>query len=128
MDYPNLFRNTKTIAMVGLSDNKERYSYKVASYLMTHNFKIIPVNPNITSVFGVKSYRSLLDIKEPVDIVDIFRRSEFVASIVDEAIKIKAKTIWMQEGVEDAIAATKARAAGLTVVMNMCIMKTHLLK
>ena len=128
MDYPNLFRNTKTIAMVGLSDNKERYSYKVASYLMTHNFKIIPVNPNIASVFGVKSYHSLLDIKEPVDIVDIFRRSEFVASIVDEAIKIKAKTIWMQEGVEDAIAATKARAAGLTVVMNMCIMKTHLLK
>jgi len=125
MDYSNLFDNTKTIAVVGLSDNKERYSYQVAEYLLNKGFKIIPVNPNIKTVFGLKSYPSLLDIKEPIDVVDIFRRSEFVAPIVDEAIKIGAKTIWMQEGVSDEVAAQAARSAGITVVMNMCMMKAH---
>ena len=125
MDYSNLFDNTKTIAVVGLSDNKERYSYQGAEYLLNKGFKIIPVNPNIKTVFGLKSYPSLLDIKEPIDVVDIFRRSEFVAPIVVAAIKIGAKTIWMQEGVSDEVAAQTARSAGITVVMNMCMMKIH---
>ncbi|MBI5127685.1 CoA-binding protein [Candidatus Roizmanbacteria bacterium] len=125
MNYSDFFKTIKTIAVVGLSDKKDRYSYQVAEYLMNQGFKIIPVNPNITSFFGLKSYASLSEIKESVDVVDIFRRSEFVAPIVDEAIKIRAKTVWMQEGVEDASAAQKARAAGLTVVMNVCMMKKH---
>ncbi len=125
MNYSNFFKTIKTIAVVGLSDNPDRYSYQVAEYLMNQGFKIIPVNPNIDSVFGLKSYSSLSEIKEPVDVVDIFRRSEFVGPIVNEAIKIKAKTVWMQEGVEDAVAAAKARAAGLIVLMNVCMMKKH---
>ena len=125
MDFQNFFKNIKTIAIVGLSDKPERYSYQVAEYLKAQGFNIIPVNPNVESVFGLKSYISLSEIKEPVDVVDIFRRSEFVASIVDEAIKIGAKSVWMQEGVTDEQAAAKARASGLTVIMNMCMMKKH---
>lgn len=119
------FKKIKTIAVVGLSDKPERYSYHVAKYLRKQGLKIIPVNPNINTVFGLKSFKSLKDIKEPVDVVDIFRKSEFVEPIVDEAIKIGAKTIWMQEGVINEKAAAKARAAGLTVIMNMCMMKEH---
>lgn len=125
MNYSNFFNKIKTIAVVGLSDKKNRYSYQVAEYLKNKGFKIIPVNPNIQSVFGLKSYKNLSEIKEPVDVVDIFRRSEFVAPIVDEAIKVGAKAVWMQEGVEDVSAASRARTAGLTVVMNVCMMKKH---
>ncbi|KKQ24219.1 MAG: CoA-binding protein [Candidatus Roizmanbacteria bacterium GW2011_GWC2_37_13] len=125
MNYPDFYKNIKTIAIVGLSDKSDRPSYKVCKYLMEHGFKIIPVNPNIESVFGLKSFQNLKDIKEPIDVVDIFRKSEFVEPIVDEAIKIGAKSIWMQEGVVNEVAAAKARSAGLTVVMNMCMMKEY---
>lgn len=125
MNYPDFFKKIKTIAVVGLSDKKNRYSYQVAEYLKKKGFKIIPVNPNIESVFGLKSYKSLLEIKEPVDVVNIFRRSEFIGPIVEEAIKIGAKAVWMQEGVSDEAAAAKARAAGLQVIMNICMMKFH---
>ncbi len=125
MNYADFFKGIKTIAVVGLSDNPERYSYQVAEYLMKHGFKIIPVNPNIESVFGLKSYNSLSEINELVDAVDIFRKSEFVGPIVDEAIKIKAKAVWMQEGVSDEKGATKARNAGLVVFENLCMMKEH---
>lgn len=119
------FKKIKTIAIVGLSDKPDRPSYKVGQYLLEQGFKIFPVNPNVEEVFGLKSFKSLKEIKEPVDIVDIFRKSEFVEPIVDEAIKIGAKAVWMQEGVVNEKAAAKARSAGLTVVMNMCMMKEH---
>jgi predicted CoA-binding protein len=125
MNYPGFFNKIKTIAIVGLSDDPSRPSFEVGKYLMDHGFKVIPVNPNIDNFLGIKSYRSLSDIKETVDVVDIFRRSEFVEPIVDEAIKIGAKTIWMQEGITNKKAADKAQTSGLTVVMDMCMMKTH---
>jgi len=125
MNFVNFYKTIKTIAIVGLSDKPDRPSYQVGKYLLNHGFKIIPVNPNIERVFGLKSFKSLKDIKEPVDVVDIFRKSEFVEPIVDEAIKIRAKAIWMQEGIENVKAAEKARKAGLVVVMNMCLMKEH---
>lgn len=125
MNYPNFFNNIKSIAIVGLSDNPEKPSFEVGKYLMSKGFKIFPVNPNVENFLGIKSYKTLSDIKEKIDVVDIFRRPEFVAQIVDEAIKIGAKTVWMQEGISDEKAAAKARAAGLTVVMNMCMMKEY---
>ena len=97
MNFSNFYKNIKSIAIVGLSDNPERPSYKVAKYLITQGFKIFPVNPNIDSFLGIKSYKSLSDINEKIDVVDIFRKSEFVGSIVDEAVSIGAKNIWMQE-------------------------------
>lgn len=121
----HIYNTSKTIAIVGLSDEPERPSLQVANYLQSIGFKIIPVNPNISDVLGQKSYASLLDIPEKVDIVNIFRRSEYVSEIVDQAIAISAKTIWMQEGISDKLAAQKARSAGLEVVMGMCMMKTH---
>jgi len=119
------FKEIKSIAIVGLSDNPERPSYEVGKYLISKGFKIFPINPNIDNFLGIKSYKTLSDIKDKIDVVDIFRKSEFVGPIVDEAIKIGAKSIWMQEGVIDEVSANKARSAGLTVVMNMCIMKQH---
>lgn len=119
------FRKIKSIAIVGLSDNPERPSYEVGKYLISEGFKIFPVNPNIDNFLGIKSYKTLSDIKEKIDVVDIFRKSEFVGPIVDEAIKIGAKAIWMQEGVIDEVSAAKARTAGLTVIMNLCMMKQH---
>ncbi|MDO9028104.1 MAG: CoA-binding protein [Candidatus Roizmanbacteria bacterium] len=119
------FKKIKTIAIVGLSDNPDRPSYKVGKYLLEQGFKIFPVNPNIDNFLGIKSYKNLSEIKESIDIVDIFRKSEFVEPIVDEAIKIGAETIWIQEGIENVKAAEKARSAGLTVIMNACIMKKH---
>ena len=119
------FKKIKTIAIVGLSDKPDRPSYKVGKYLLGKGFEIFPVNPNIENFLEIKSYKTLSDIKEKIDVVDIFRRSEFVEPIVKEAIKIGAKTIWMQEGVINENAATRARSAGLTVVMNICMMKEH---
>ena len=119
------FKKIKTIAIVGLSDKPDRPSYKVGKYLVDNNFKIFPVNPNIDNFLGIKSYKTLSNIKEKIDVIDIFRKSELVELIIDEAIKIGAKVIWMQEGVINENAATKARSAGLTVVMNMCMMKAH---
>ena len=125
MNFSNFYKNIRSIAIVGLSDDPERPSFQVGKYLMDQGFKIFPVNPHIDNFLGIKSYKTLLEIKEKIDVVDIFRKSEFVKAIVDESIKIGAKHIWMQEGVVDKQAAKKARTAGLTVVMNMCMMKEH---
>ena len=120
-----IYQNIKIIAVVGLSDNEARPSYEVASYLKNQGYKIIPVNPMIGEWRGEKSYPSLSDIPGPVDVVDVFRKSEFVDEIVEQAIKIGAKVVWMQEGVVNETAAQKGRAAGLTVVMDQCMMKEH---
>ncbi len=121
-----ILRNSRTIAVVGLSTNPERPSYIVASYLKEHGYKIIPVNPNEKTILRRKSYPDLASIPEKVDVVDIFRRSEDVPPIVREAINIGAKTIWMQEGVINKEAAAEARKAGLKVVMNKCMRKQHI--
>jgi predicted CoA-binding protein len=120
-----MLENAKTIAVVGLSDNPERTSNRVARYMQERGYKIIPVNPTIKESLGEKAYPSLRDIPEKVDIVNIFRRSEDVPPIVDDAIAIKAKGIWMQEGIADENAAEKAQLAGLKVVMDSCIMVQH---
>jgi uncharacterized protein len=123
--YAEILRSAKVIAVVGLSGRRFRPSYGVSEYMQSAGYRIIPVNPNESEVLGEKAYASLDDIPEPIDIVDIFRRPEFVPDIVDAAIRIGAKVIWMQEGVEHAEAARKAAAAGLTVIMDRCILKEH---
>jgi len=125
MRMEQIFANCRTIAVVGLSSRKFRPSYGVAQYMQSAGYRIIPVNPGETEVLGEKAYASLEEAPEKVDIVNVFRRSEFVPPIVDAAIRIGAKVIWMQEGVEHEEAAEKARAAGLTVVMDRCILKEH---
>lgn len=124
-DLINLYTTPKIIAIVGLSDKPERPSYEVASYLKSLGHHIIPVNPNIQEVLGEQSFASLLDIPIKVDVVDIFRRPEFVPEIVDEAIKIGADWIWMQEGITSPQAAAKAHSHGIKVVQDMCMKKTH---
>jgi len=116
----------KTIAIVGVSDKPDRDSYIVAEYLLNQGYKIIPVNPNIDSIFGLKSYPDLLSIPDEIDIVDIFRRPEFVEEIVDQAIQKRAKVVWMQLGVINEKAAQKAEKAGLKVIMNKCIKVEHM--
>jgi predicted CoA-binding protein len=118
-----LLATAKTIAVVGLSAKKYRASYGVSETLQESGYRIFPVNPNEAEVLGEKCYTSLEDIPEKIDIVDIFRRSEFVPEIVDAAIRSGARAIWMQEGVEDEPAAERARRAGLFVVMDRCIAK-----
>jgi predicted CoA-binding protein len=120
-----LLKNARTIAVVGLSNHRWRPSYGVSEYMRSVGYRIIPVNPCETEVLGEKAYASLDEIPDPVDIVDIFRRPEFVPDIVDAAIRIGAKCVWMQEGVVHEEAAAKARAAGLEVVMDRCILKEH---
>ncbi len=115
----------RTVAVVGASPDPERPSYKVASYLMEHGYHIIPVNPNAQEILGKTSYPDLSSIPEAVEVVDIFRRPEAVPPIVDEAIKIGAKVVWMQEGIINEEAATKAREAGLLEVMDKCMRKEH---
>jgi predicted CoA-binding protein len=126
----DLLKRSKTIAVVGLSDNPLRPSYGVSAYMQSHGYRIIPVNPKIDACLGEKSYATLLDIRpkdmpEKIDIVNIFRRPEFVAEIVDQAIQLKVPAIWMQEGVAHQEAARKALAAGILVVMDRCILKEH---
>ncbi len=111
-------RNSKTIAVVGLSDNPERPSFGVSRYMQEQGYRIIPVNPMIEEALGEKSYPDLKSIPEPIDMVDIFRRSELVGPVVDEAIEVGAKYIWMQDGVINEEAAAKAEAAGIPVIMN----------
>lgn len=120
-----LLENSQTIAVVGLSANSERISYLVARYMQEHGYKIIPVNPNITEVLGEKGYASLRDIPYKVDIVNVFRHSEDVPPVADDAIAIRSKALWMQEGIVNEPAARKAQAAGLKVVMDRCIMVEH---
>jgi len=111
-------RNSKTIAVVGLSDNPERASFGVAKYLQAKGYRIIPVNPMVSEVLGEKSYPDLKSVPETIDMVDIFRRSELVPPVVDEAIEVGAKYVWMQDGVIHPEAAAKAEAAGIPVVMD----------
>lgn len=116
--------NYKTIAVVGISDDPTRPSHYVAGFLAKHGYNIIPVNPKLTDWEGRKCYPDLLSIPVKVDVVDIFRRPEAVPPIVDEAIAIKAKAVWMQEGIVNEESAAKARDAGIEVVMDKC-MKTE---
>lgn len=120
-----LLKTAKNIAVVGLSSNPLRPSHGVSAYMQSHGYRIIPVNPNIDECLGQKAYRSLLDVPEKIDIVNIFRRSEFVEKVVDEAIQLKVPAIWMQEDVIHEKAADKARQAGIFVVMDRCILKDH---
>lgn len=120
-----VLQSAKTIAVVGLSSSPLRPSYGVAAYLQSHGYRIIPVNPTIKGALGEKAYPSLRDVPEKIDIVDIFRRPDNVPPIVDDAIAIQAPVIWMQEGVVHEEAAAKARAAGIFVVMDLCILKEH---
>ena len=122
---PEILKSAHTIAVVGLSSNPMRPSNGVSEYMQRAGYRVIPVNPNETAVLGEKSYQRLEDVPEKIDIVDVFRRPEFVAGIVESAIKIGAKAVWMQEGVVDEAAADRARAAGLNVVMDKCILKEH---
>ena len=120
-----ILRDAHTIAVVGLSNKKFRPSYGVAEYMQGAGYRIIPVNPNETEVLGEKCYARLEDIPEKVDVVDIFRRSETVLEVVEAAIRIGARWIWMQEGVEHHDGAALAHAAGIGVVMDRCILKDH---
>jgi uncharacterized protein len=120
-----LLRKAHTIAVVGLSPNSRRASHGVARYLQRAGYRIIPVNPNITEALGERAYPTLRDVPEPIDVVDVFRRSELVGPIVDDAIAVKAGAVWLQDGVIDEAAAARARAAGLDVVMDDCMMRRH---
>ena len=117
--------SAKTIASVGLSSNQEKESYWIVSYLKEQGYRIIPVNPTATEILGEKVYPSLSAIPDKVDVVQVFRRSEDVPPVVEEAIKIGAKVVWMQEGIVNEEAAQKAREAGLQVVMDACMRATH---
>ncbi|MFY9730156.1 MAG: CoA-binding protein [Candidatus Acidiferrales bacterium] len=121
-----ILKTSKTIAVVGLSSRRMRPSYGVAEYMQSAGYKIIPVNPNETEVLGEKSYARLEDVAERIDIVDIFRRSEYVSGIVESAIRIGARAVWMQEGVCHSAAAAQAREAGLFVIEDSCILKEHM--
>jgi len=122
----DILKNSRTVAMVGLSSNKERPSNLVGRYLKEHGYRIIPVNPNEKTVLRLKSYPDLSSIPGKVDVVDIFRRPEDIPAIVKEAIKIGAKAVWMQEGIKNAEAAALARQAGLKVVQDKCMRKQHI--
>ena len=111
-------RNTRTIAVVGLSNNPERDSHRVSSYMQSQGYRIIPVNPVIEEALGEKSYPDLKSVPEPIDMVDVFRRSDQVMPVVDEAIEVGAKYIWMQDGVINEEAKARAEAAGIPVIMN----------
>jgi len=121
----DLLKRVRTIAVVGLSDSPLRPSHGVAAYMQSQGYHIIPVNPKIEEALGEKSYSSLLDVREKIDIVDIFRRPEYVEEIVNQAIRLKIPAIWMQEEVINEKAAEKARQAGIFVVMDQCILKEH---
>lgn len=120
-----ILNNAKVIAVVGFSDNRDRPSYRIGKFLKKRGFTVIPVNPNYENVLDLKSYPSLLDIPDKIDIVDIFRKPEYVYDIVEDAIKIEAKVVWMQEGVINEKAADRAKEAGLKVVMDVCIYNAY---
>jgi predicted CoA-binding protein len=120
-----ILEHSKTLAVVGLSSKAMRPSHGVAEYMQRNGYRIIPVNPNEESVLGEKAYASLDEVPEPFDVVVIFRRPEFVPEVVEAAIRKQAKVVWMQEGVIHEQAAKRARAAGLKIVMDRCILKEH---
>jgi predicted CoA-binding protein len=121
----DLLKRSKTIAVVGLSSSPLRPSHGVSAYMQSNGYRIIPVNPKIKEVLGETAYASLLDVPEKIDIVNIFRRPEFVEEVVDQSIQLKVPAIWMQEEVINEKAAEKARQAGIFVVMDRCILKEH---
>jgi predicted CoA-binding protein len=120
-----LLSRIKTIAVVGLSDSPLRPSHGVSAYMQSHGYRIVPVNPHIIEALGESSYPSLAEVSEKIDLVDVFRRSEYVDDIVQQAIQLKIPAIWLQEGVINERAAEKARQAGMFVVMDRCILKEH---
>ncbi len=120
-----LLKCAKTIAVVGLSSSPLRPSHGVAAYMQLQGYRIIPVNPEIHGALGERAYRSLLEVPEKIDIVNIFRRPEFVPEVVEQAIQLGVPAIWMQEGVMHQEAAAKARRAGIFVVMDLCILQEH---
>ncbi|PLX48921.1 MAG: CoA-binding protein [Desulfobulbaceae bacterium] len=120
-----ILARTKTIAVVGLSPKENRPSNDVARYLMAAGYTIIPVNPGQSEILGQKCYAALTDIPEPVDLVDIFRRADEVGPVVDQAIAMGAKVVWMQQGIVNEEAAQAARKAGLTVIMDRCLKVEH---
>ncbi len=120
-----ILRETKTIAVIGLSSDPARPSNSVSQYMNACGYRIVPVNPNETEVFGERAYARLEDVPDRVDLVNIFRRSEEAGRHVDEAIRIGARGVWLQEGVIDEEAARRALQAGLSVVMDRCILKEH---
>lgn len=124
-DMIEMLRAARTIAVVGLSSKRMRPSYGVAAYMQQHGYRIIPVNPAETEVLGEKAYASLSEVPEKIDIVDVFRRSEAVPEVVDEAVRFGIPYLWLQEDVIHDIAAERARAAGIKVVMDRCILKEH---
>jgi hypothetical protein len=121
----DVLKNSRTIAVVGISDKPDRPSYHVAAYLISAGYEIIPVNPGLDKVMDIKAYPDLASIPEKVDVVDVFRRGETVGPIVEEAIKIGATAIWFQEGVINEDACAVASRAGLKVVMDRCMLKEH---
>jgi len=121
-----ILKEYRTVAIVGASSNSERPSFRVVRYLSKHGYNVIPVNPNEREILGMTCYPDLGSIPEKVEVVDIFRKSEAVMPIVEEAVKIGAKVVWMQEGVINEEAAAKARNAGLLVVMDKCMRKQHI--
>ncbi len=121
----DIFENTRTIAVVGLSPKESRPSNDVARYLVGAGFTVIPVNPGQKEILGRTCYPSLLEIPQPVDLVNVFRRSEEVGPVVDDAIAIGAKAIWMQEGIVNEEAAARAEAAGIRVIMDRCVKIDH---
>ena len=120
-----ILRDYRHIAVVGISDRPSRDSYRVAAYLAQAGYVIIPVNPNVTQVLGERCWPTLDDAPKPIEVVDVFRRSELVEPVVDAAIRVGAKAVWMQDGVVNEAAAAKARAAGLLVVMDRCMLRDH---
>jgi len=120
-----ILQSAKTIASVGLSSNPNKESYRIASYLKAQGYRVIPVNPTASEIMGETSYPDLQSVPEKIDIVQVFRKPEDVPPVVDEAIKVGAKTVWMQEGIVNEEAAEKARAAGLQVVMDACMRAQH---
>ncbi len=123
--FKTILTTNQKIAVVGISDKPYRAGYYVPAYLKDKGYQIIPVNPNLDTVFGQKVYPDLLSVPQPVDVVLIFRRSEAVPEIVDQAIQIKAKVVWMQLGIINETAAEAARKAGLEVVMDQCMLSVH---
>ena len=124
-DMIEMLRAARTIAVVGLSSKRMRPSYGVAAYMQQHGYRIIPVNPAETEVLGEKAYPTLGEVPEKIDIVDVFRRSEAVPEVVDEAVRLGIPYLWLQEDVIHEIAAERARTAGIKVVMDRCILKEH---
>ena len=120
-----LLRRSRTIAVVGLSNSPLRPSHGVSAYMQTQGYRIIPVNPQIDEALGEKSYASLLEVPEKIDIVNIFRRPDAVEEVVDQAIQLKVPVVWMQESVIHEKAAEKARKAGIFVIMDRCILQEH---